>query len=71
MDDYISESTHLAQLHKSYLHEIFMNREITTCDTLLAQMQELLHMYQHNLSGVANEIRSLQVSYVFHQFPLE
>ena len=37
-------------------------REIDTCDALLAQMQELLHTYQHDLSGVANEIRSLQVS---------
>lgn len=48
-----------------------MNREIITCDTLLAQMQELLHIYQHDLSGVANEIRSLQVSFVSRQFPIE
>ena len=37
-------------------------REIDMCDSLLAQMQELLHTYQHDLSGVANEIRSLQVN---------
>ena len=36
-------------------------REIDLCASLLAQMQELLHTYQHDLSGVANEIRSLQV----------
>ena len=37
-------------------------REIDLCDSLLDQMQELLHTYQHDLSGVANEIRSLQVN---------
>lgn len=31
------------------------------CDDLLAQIQDLLHMYQKDLSGVANEIRTLQV----------
>lgn len=31
------------------------------CDALLAEIQELLHVYQKDLSGVANEIRSLQV----------
>lgn len=31
------------------------------CDALLAEMQDLLHTYQKDLSGVANEIRSLQV----------
>lgn len=61
VNDYISESTHLAQLHKSIKHLYFIYREIDTCDLLLSQMQDLLHMYQHNLSGVANEIRSLQV----------
>ena len=32
------------------------------CDDLLAQTQDLLHVYQKDLSGVANEIRILQVS---------
>lgn len=31
------------------------------CDDLLAQIQDLLHVYQKDLSGVANEIRTLQV----------
>ncbi|KAK8826557.1 hypothetical protein WA538_006018 [Blastocystis sp. DL] len=48
--DYIAESTHLATLHKS----------IDMCDDLLAQIQDLLHVYQKDLSGVANEIRILQ-----------
>lgn len=34
---------------------------MNTCDALLVQMQELLHLYQKDLSGVANEIRTLQV----------
>ena len=36
-------------------------RDMNSCDGLLAQMQELLHLYQKDLSGVANEIRTLQV----------
>lgn len=44
------------------LSDSMICREIDTCDALLAQMQELLHTYQHDLSGVANEIRSLQVN---------
>ena len=43
----------------SALH--FTNRDMNTCDALLVQMQELLHLYQKDLSGVANEIRTLQV----------
>ena len=39
----------------------FTNRDMNTCDALLVQMQELLHLYQKDLSGVANEIRTLQV----------
>lgn len=31
------------------------------CDALLAEIQDLLHVYQKDLSGVANEIRTLQV----------
>ena len=37
------------------------SRDMNSCDGLLAQMQELLHLYQKDLSGVANEIRTLQV----------
>ena len=37
-------------------------RSIDMCDDLLAQIQDLLHVYQKDLSGVANEIRILQVS---------
>ena len=43
----------------SALH--FTNRDMNACDALLVQMQELLHLYQKDLSGVANEIRTLQV----------
>ena len=50
VDDYIANSKHLAKLHK----------EIDLCDNLLEQIQEMLHTYQGDLSGVANEIRNLQ-----------
>ncbi|KAK8797951.1 vacuolar protein sorting-associated protein [Blastocystis sp. subtype 4] len=48
--DYIAESANLANLHK----------DIDLCDSILLQIQDLLHVYQKDLSGVANEIRSLQ-----------
>ncbi|OAO15946.1 vacuolar protein sorting-associated protein [Blastocystis sp. ATCC 50177/Nand II] len=50
IDDYLAASKHFAELHK----------DMNSCDGLLAQMQELLHLYQKDLSGVANEIRTLQ-----------
>ena len=37
------------------------SRDIDLCDSILSQIQDLLHLYQKDLSGVANEIRSLQV----------
>ena len=45
------------------------NRDIDLCDSILLQIQDLLHVYQKDLSGVANEIRSLQVvvCWVVHQ----
>ena len=39
----------------------FTTRDMNACVALLVQMQELLHLYQKDLSGVANEIRTLQV----------
>lgn len=59
--DYIAESVHFAQLHKWILLWILRGREINDCDALLEQIQTLLHTYQSSLTGVANEIRNLQV----------
>ena len=59
--DYIAESVHLAKLHKWILMRILRAREINDCDSLLDQIQTLLHTYQSSLTGVANEIRNLQV----------
>lgn len=61
VDDYIANSKHLAKLHKLVFRWIFSSREIDLCDNLLEQIQEMLHTYQGDLSGVANEIRNLQV----------
>ena len=62
--DYISESAHLANLHtyvRMNLQLFYSCSTMDACDALLAEIQELLHVYQKDLSGVANEIRSLQV----------
>lgn len=59
--DYIAESVHFAKLHKWILLWILSGREINDCDALLEQIQTLLHTYQGSLTGVANEIRNLQV----------
>lgn len=50
VDDYLHESVYLAHLHN----------EIKVSDTILSQMQELLHKFQKDLSAVSSEIRVLQ-----------
>ncbi|KAK8807385.1 hypothetical protein WA158_004144 [Blastocystis sp. Blastoise] len=50
VEDYLQESVHLAHLHS----------EIKVSDNILAQMQELLHKFQKDLSEVSSEIRVLQ-----------
>lgn len=50
IDDYISETDNLVQLHE----------QIRACDGILATMEELLGKFQSDLGSISSEIRSLQ-----------
>ncbi|XP_048472593.1 vacuolar protein sorting-associated protein 52 homolog isoform X3 [Rhincodon typus] len=48
--DYIKESRNIASLHN----------QITACDTILERMEQMLSMFQCDLSSISSEIQTLQ-----------
>lgn len=43
----------------------FFGKQIQGCDAILARMQEMLLGFQADLGGISDEIKHLQVSYVY------